>query len=126
MTETKKYQILWVHDYFNGPVNGLLLAKKEIGDEKLWFDRCDDSSEYKLIKLSSEDIASIEEKHILYCKERGLPVYHGDPFIRSKQPRTFKIYGNVLKSSDIKGEEVGRIVEKDFENFHVPNIIIDN
>jgi len=94
-------KILWVHDYFNGPINGLAEYKRE----KVWFSQVqipdtpstnvsmsqssDDqvdrpldppyqAREFTLIRLDVETLNQIQDDHTLYCKETNSPLYHGD------------------------------------------------
>lgn len=91
-------KILWVHDDFEGPMNGIALYN----NEKVWFSRLEapfmvSSTEtplpqplnrmYKLIRLDEKTLQKVEDDHLAYCKETDAPVYHGDPYkIRRTTP----------------------------------------
>ena len=89
MTQPDKVKILWVHDEFEGPLNGLA----EYHGDKVWFNRSmisptDHSScrLYTLLKLEENTLKMVEENHVKYCNETGAPLNHGDPLkIRRKQ-----------------------------------------
>lgn len=107
-TLSKKIKILWVHDDFEGPMNGLA----EYEGEKLWFSRSvvpitisstdvpvgeNESSEvpsmrvYALTRLTPEFLSRIEENHVAYCNQTGAPFYHGDPIKIRKIPQITKM-----------------------------------
>jgi hypothetical protein len=101
-TVSQKMKILWVHDDFEGPMNGL----GDYQGEKVWFSRSlipvtisstdvpieknGDSDVqsmrvYALTRLSAELLSNIEENHVAYCNQTGAPFNHGDPIkIRRK------------------------------------------
>jgi hypothetical protein len=87
-------KILWVHDDFDGPVNGLALYN----GEKVWFTRVqlpfivespdealvkveEPVRTYNLSRLSPDDLKFVEDNHLTYCQETGAPLNHGDPMI---------------------------------------------
>lgn len=96
-------QILWVHDDFDGPVNGLGLY----GGEKVWFARSQQpfivaSGDealvpvpepvrlYNLTRLSAEVLQIVEDNHVAYCEETGSPLNHGDPMIIKRKPQVVR------------------------------------
>ena len=103
----KKIKILWVHDEFEGPVNGLA----EYGGEKLWFSRSSvprmvsstnvpvengqsldltQTRTYTLTRLTPELLSCVENNHIAYCNETGAPLNHGDPIKIRKRKQVVK------------------------------------
>lgn len=140
-------KILWVHDDFEGPMNGLI----EYAGEKLWFSRIKLCSpgRYILTKLSDELLSSIEKNHVKYCEETGAPLNHGDP-IKIKRKSlvskmdysgtiptdgadtsariltTCKIYNHNYDPQNIPGDYVTTITENDIINFNVPRTIFFN
>jgi len=95
-TAPQQIKILWVHDDFEGPMNGLA----EYQGEKMWFSRslipiaisstdvpvgdsetCESRSMrvYALTRLTPETLCRVEENHVAYCNETGSPFNHGDP-----------------------------------------------
>src|SRR5690349_6253726 len=91
MTETNEplITILWVHDNFDGPMNGLCYLNDNIEDP-LWFSRLyidqvtepRNEQEYALYRLPN--LPEVEDLHQRYCLETGAPLKHGDP-IRMKR-----------------------------------------
>jgi len=107
MSQPVQAKILWVHDDYEGPMNGLA----EYQGEKLWFKRSsmpdiisstdvpvpsDDSQSssttrvYVLLKLDPKMLDMIEQNHISYCNETGAPLNHGDPIKLRKKKQIVK------------------------------------
>jgi len=143
-------KILWVHDDFDGPINGLA----EYKGEKVWFSRSliptteNEVRMYSLIKLDPEMLSSVEENHVAYCKETGSPFHHGDPIrIKGKTKvvkmdlskiipegedgvdttqrvlANIKIYNHSYDPQQIYGEFITKIKETDITNYFVPRKI---
>ncbi|CAH6420091.1 Hypothetical protein HVR_LOCUS1095 [uncultured virus] len=108
-------KILWVHDDFDGPVNGLA----EYKGEKVWFERIYLSSEeertYNLKKVDSlyiEDI--LERNHAAYCEQTGAPLNHGDPL---KMKRKIQMVNKVDLTKIIpKGEDSVEVTQRVLSN----------
>ena len=110
-------KILWVHDDFEGPMNGLA----EYQGEKVWFSRSyipttisstdipvdDEISDsppvrfYTLRRLSPDILGAVEDNHAAYCKETGAPLNHGDPIkIRKRQQMIKMDLSNIIPEGD--------------------------
>lgn len=141
-------EILWTHDNYNGPQNGLALYN----DEKLWFQRNNippmkSSTDidvptsiptYTLSRLAPDVLQEVEEDHVMYCLETGAPLKHGDPYT-FKRPEMVQKNKN-LKDIDLEhrllsivkkfiprhnpltleGEYVKTISENEFTNYRLP------
>ena len=111
-TESGKVKILWTHDSFSGPENGLALY----GEEKVWFcslavnpelgkiqeteqpgsDLIGKKAVFALIRLDADKLAALEENHLVYTQATGRPLLHGDPHpVRKVAPLTRKVPTNV-------------------------------
>jgi|SRR3972149_7948099 len=90
-------KIVWVHDDFEGPVNGIV----EYNGEKVWFSRVQlpyvvsstdvpvpeqDIRTYTLTRISSSDLERLEHNHEDYCEKIGAPVLHGDCYKIRRRP----------------------------------------
>ena len=72
---TNQVSVLWVDDFYDGPISGMA----EIAGERYRFDLIDynmlgteeDHPVYWLIKLKPEQLASEEEWHELFCQNVG-------------------------------------------------------
>ncbi len=100
-------KILWVHDEFNGPINGMAIYN----DKKVWFkrknlmsvknyreatldgssfryldndDHDNDDNLYDLYRLPENIIQILEKEHAEYCERTGKPLNHGDITNRNK------------------------------------------
>lgn len=143
-------EILWVHDDFNGPLNGLCLYE----GNKCWYKRTTDvqidssesteNSEYNIYKLTDNLLEQIENEHKEYCKITGAPVAHGDPHIIKRNTRverrtpttpktseeeievqrrsllTVEKYEYKMNPMNISGELIATIKQKCFSNYYLP------
>lgn len=123
-------KILWVHDEFNGPMNGLA----EYNNDKVWFERLNDDKEseernYKLKKVDALYITDVlENNHKLFCEQTGAPLNHGDPIkinrkhISSNKNTmiTTKTFTHAYDPMNIPGEILIVIKESQFSNYFVP------
>ena len=132
--EIKNLKILWVHTDFNGPENGLAL----FNNNKIWFSRKNNESDmYILLKISDEKIKELEEDHLNYCNQTGLPFLHGDPYKIIRKTHGIK-FSNEKESklralfdsktinrvnNDIVGEYIMDVKNTDFENYYVAHCI---
>ena len=141
-------KILWVHDDFGGPVNGLA----EFNGQKVWFSRMevpfiDDTTDdlslkdrsYILTALSDDTLEMVEKDHIEYCEKTGAPLFHGD--IRKIEKADLKeiipkeeegvevdprllanvtVFNHTYDPNNISGTYLAFISEKEFENYLVP------
>lgn len=144
-------KILWVHDDFNGPMNGLA----EYEGEKVWFDRVsnEEQSEERSYTIKRVDATLIEcvlePDHKDYCEIIGAPLKHGDPIKvkRSRQMVTkmdiasaippgeesLEVQPRVLSQTKrfvhrydpqcLPGEIITTIKESQFTNYFVPRRI---
>lgn len=142
-------EILWVHDDFNGPMNGLCMYE----GKKCWFSRTSEvivtssdsteNSDYNIYKLEEDFIQRLEDEHREYCRISGAPLAHGDPRIikrhtcveKSLPPTAVESGGfdvekrsllNVEKYEykinpmNVSGEKIGEIKQKCFSNYYLP------
>lgn len=142
-----KAKIVWVHDDFDGPYNGVATLD-EVENKIFWFKRI--GYDYDFIELTEDQGKFLLNCHIDYCKEMGKPIYHGDPYIIKSNIKLKKIdfeketsslsedskpsgyegttrgLDTVVKaqhsfnSEEIVGEPFITLTEKDFINFHIP------
>jgi len=141
------YKILWIHDQFNGPVNGLATDSNDI---KLWFRRTSNDTDklhtYEILQIDPEILEIVENDHAKYCLESGKPLLHGDPVQIKKKEITTKVdfstikpenkegfeivkkslvttntYNHVYDPNDITGLVIDKISAKEFSNYHVPH-----
>jgi hypothetical protein len=140
----EKVTILWVQDNINGPINGL--AKYE--DEEVWFSRDDNSTSFKLFRLSKDIKQKLIENHDKYCELTGKPLKHGDPIKIRRHKEVKKIptknhikqgessveakirtlgesssYIHTINPLDITGDLIKIINQSDFTNYFVVNKI---
>lgn len=99
----EKVKILWVHDNFGQPINGLAVCN----DQKVWFRKVADN-DYELLQLDDKVLDAVEKNHDKYCLATGAPKFHGDP-ITIKRKSTVR---KVDLSQYIKKEEDGVEVDK--------------
>jgi hypothetical protein len=114
----EKATILWVHDYFEVPLNGLA----EYKGEQVWF-RCDtqhqivsstdvevpipsklenSAHEYSLLRLSKEDMDLVTKDHLEYCTFSGAPLNYGDPVKIKRKTITVKADPKTLVEPETK------------------------
>jgi hypothetical protein len=135
-------KILWVQDNINGPINGVSFYN----NEKLWFVRNDNNTDFNLLRLSADLLLNLEENHKKYCELTGSPLNHGDPIKIKRQEKVTKIptkqhiktgensveatprplgnsisFVHTINPLDIKGELIVTLKESDFVNYNVPN-----
>jgi len=139
-----KILILWVQDNINGPINGIAKYK----NEDVWFSRDDNTSQFKLFRLSDSLLKELNVIHEKYCELTGFPLKHGDATKIKKHKNVTKIptknhikigessvegkvrslgisdsYIHKINPLDITGEHITTINQSDFENYFVPNKI---
>ena len=134
-------KILWVHDHFNGPENGLI----EYNSQKLWF-QLNKEGTIDLLKLTDEQLELVETDHRDYCQETGRPYFYdsefmaipkrqvqrqemkpnpGEDFIDTvrKSMMHMKMYPRKYNPLEITGEHVTTINKTEIENYNVPHRI---
>ena len=88
--DSPPFTLLWVHDHFGVPINGLA----QRGEDKLWFrlqnipsdySSVGENEPYEFLRISPEMLHVVERNHQRYCEETGAPLRHGDP-IRPRKP----------------------------------------
>lgn len=146
------YKILWCHTFLFGPRDGLCTDLTS-DEDKFWFKRTtQDVDEIKhtfdLLKLSEDDLKTVEQDHQDYCKATGEPLLYGEP--HKRQPRLMyrkmdesqipvssdggfeakyrgmmitQKYNHSFDSGLVRGEVVAKISEDDFINYLVPHSI---
>jgi hypothetical protein len=133
----KMLKILWVHDHFNGPENGLA----EYNNKKVWFQLVNDK--FNIIKLSNEKLELIEEDHKKYCQILNKPQLFEDnynirnrtqikknisqegPFEAIQKSMTgFKIHIHSYNPLEVEGELITTLNKKDIENYSIPHKIL--
>lgn len=123
-------KILWVHDDFQGPMNGLA----EYKGEKVWFSRtpslvsstdipvepsAPETRCYLLLRVEPQTLALIEENHVEYCKETGMPLRHGDPHRVERKQQVRKMdYSKVASGFDVSQRVMTKI--KQFNHSYEP------
>lgn len=130
-----KIKIVWVHDYLDGPMNGVVVFKastEKTGcghDKKLWFNRVEENK-YEIVELSKEKMDEIEANHKQYCEELGLPVNYGDVVRRERRRETelgcgmMKICKKKFRAEEIRGTRKMLVGKENFENFYIQHRII--
>lgn len=127
-------KILWFHDYFEGPVNGLA----QYTEEKLWFKLLKtppmisstnisvphlsgEERSFILIRLSSDLLKIIEDNHNSYCEATGAPIFYGDPFRATNQRKVTKIIPQGQDNIDAKLRTLLNV--KSFNHSYDPSLI---
>lgn len=147
-TKAEGYKILWIHEHFQKPLNGLMLFE----NEELWFsyepinpEEHKDGADYYLYKLDDDTMEKVKENHKAYCEYTGEPFFHGDPKIikseitkeKNLKPKNedeiieglmkplliVKAYTHKFLVSEIKGEFVNSINKTEIINLNVPRLI---
>lgn len=139
-----KIKILWTHDEFDGPDNGLALYK----GKKVWFKRCD--KVFGIFSLTEYTINMLEENRQQYCQVSGTPMFHGQArVIKAVQQAVKPDIADMLAKADLTEVEceikglanfkyhehsynplnIGDVLIKtvgvaDFENYYVAKPII--
>lgn len=142
-----KAKIIWVHDDFDGPYNGVASIVDE-PDKKFWFKRVGDDFEF--LVLSEEQDKFLFSCHEQFCQETGKPILHGDPYIikfreltrkmdfkkefeslsESEKPTgfegttrgldTFVKAQHSFNSEEISGEVFAVLKKEDILNYNIP------
>lgn len=134
-------KILWVHDDFDGPVNGLALYH----GEKVWFARTqlpfivespdqplvkteEPTRIYNLTRINPIHLELIEDDHIAYCQETGAPLCHGDPLIIKSRPQVLRpdlkqIIPEGEDSIELKPTVRSILSVKQYSHQYDPNVI---
>lgn len=141
---TSALKILWVHDEFDGPTNGLA----EYNGNKVWFRKIAESDNFELLQLDTELIEKLEINHKAYCEITGRPLLHGDPLILKRKPQTVKMdfskaipegedgidmrkrvllttvtHNHSYDPTEVDGPVIVTVKSEDFTNFSVPRRI---
>lgn len=132
--------ILWVHDDFDGPVNGM--ASYE--GKEVWFCRTvlpgvvsstdiktpnviDLKREYKLFDLQPDIAKKLTEIHDEYADLMGYPKRHGDGFSLKKSVTVaVKKFEHGYDPNAINGTYIKTIKEEDFKNYLVAKRLVKN
>jgi hypothetical protein len=142
-------KILWVEEEYDGPINGLAeYENQQLWFSKIT--STTEERLYVLYRLDDNLLKVVTENHVLQCKNTGKPLNHGDPFKIKKKSSMRKFHVDQIKQlvpdgkdsielehrslsdiksythniipSEIKGDIVTILTEKEISNFFVPRI----
>jgi len=103
-----------------------------------------DKRQYRLLRLSEQDLLAVTDNHINYCRETGAPVIHGAPRVvkikKEKGPdnnqetavkeegksekKVSNEFTHAIVSFNITGAHVATIKQSDFANYWVEHEVI--